>query len=64
MTSGARTIRIHGEDVPVAAEVRNIDALPAHAHADEMVEWLKARSRECPPCPTSLSTISRTNAAW
>ncbi|WP_275188436.1 MBL fold metallo-hydrolase RNA specificity domain-containing protein [Bradyrhizobium sp. CSA112] len=42
MTSGARTIRIHGEDVPVAAEVRNIDALSAHADADEIIEWLKS----------------------
>lgn len=42
MISGARTIRIHGEDVPVAAEVRNIDALSAHADADETIEWLKS----------------------
>lgn len=42
MISGARTIRIHGEDVPVAAEVRNIDALSAHADADEIIEWLKS----------------------
>ena len=41
-TSGARTIRIHGEDVLVAAEVRNIDALSAHADADEIIEWLKS----------------------
>lgn len=42
MTSGARTIRIHGQDVPVAAEVRNIDALSAHADAEEIIEWLKS----------------------
>lgn len=42
MTSGAKTIRIHGQDVLVAAEVRNIDALSAHADADEIVEWLKS----------------------
>jgi metallo-beta-lactamase family protein len=41
MASGARTIRIHGEDVSVAAEVRNIDALSAHADADEILAWLK-----------------------
>lgn len=40
MISGARTIRIHGEDVPVTAEVRNIDTLSAHADADEIIEWL------------------------
>ena len=27
MLSGAKTVRIHGQDVPIAAEVRNIDAL-------------------------------------
>ena len=42
MMSGARTIRIHGLDVPVAAEVRNIDALSAHADADEILEWLRS----------------------
>lgn len=40
MTSGARAVRIHGEEVPIAAEVRNIDALSAHADADEILEWL------------------------
>lgn len=42
MMSGARTIRIHGEDIPVVAEVRNIDALSAHADADEIVGWLRS----------------------
>lgn len=42
MVSGAREVRIHGEDVPVAAEISNIDALSAHADADEIVEWLKS----------------------
>lgn len=42
MISGARTIRIHGQDVPIAAEVRNIDALSAHADADEILGWLKS----------------------
>lgn len=42
MVAGGRSIRIHGEDVPVAAEVRNIDALSAHADADEIMMWLKS----------------------
>jgi metallo-beta-lactamase family protein len=42
MTSGAKTIRIHGQDIPIAAEVRNIDALSAHADADEVLAWLKS----------------------
>lgn len=44
MTSGAKTIRIHGQDISIAAEVRNIDALSAHADADEIVAWLKSGS--------------------
>jgi metallo-beta-lactamase family protein len=42
MMSGARTIRIHGQDISVAAEVRNIDALSAHADADEILKWLRS----------------------
>jgi metallo-beta-lactamase family protein len=42
MTSGAKTIRIHGQDIPIAAEVRSVDALSAHADADEIVAWLKS----------------------
>jgi metallo-beta-lactamase family protein len=42
MTSGVKTIRIHGQDIPFAAEVRNVDALSAHADADEIVAWLKS----------------------
>jgi Cft2 family RNA processing exonuclease len=40
--SGAKTIRIHGQDIPIAAEVRNIDALSAHGDADEVLAWLKS----------------------
>lgn len=41
MLSGVKTIRIHGQDVPIAAEIRNIDALSAHADADEILAWLR-----------------------
>ncbi|MBA7470543.1 hypothetical protein ES707_05830 [subsurface metagenome] len=41
MMAGARTVRIHGEDIAVAAEVKNISALSAHADSDEIVAWLK-----------------------
>ncbi len=44
MLSGAKAVRIHGQDVPIAAEVRNIDALSAHADADEILAWLKSGS--------------------
>ncbi|MEI4584004.1 MBL fold metallo-hydrolase RNA specificity domain-containing protein, partial [Klebsiella pneumoniae] len=41
MTAGATTIRIHGEDIPVRADVKNISALSAHADAEEIMAWLK-----------------------
>lgn len=41
MTAGADTIKIHGEYVPVRAEVKNLEMLSAHADADEILQWLK-----------------------
>ncbi|MDU3093363.1 MAG: MBL fold metallo-hydrolase, partial [Bradyrhizobium sp.] len=41
MMAGARAIRIHGEDIPVRAEVKNIGALSAHADAEEIMAWLR-----------------------
>jgi len=41
MLAGAESIKIHGEYVPVRAEVDSIDNLSAHADADEILGWLK-----------------------
>lgn len=41
MLAGAPTIRIHGQDIPVRAEVAMLDNLSAHADAAEIVDWLK-----------------------
>jgi metallo-beta-lactamase family protein len=40
MTSGATSVRIHGSDVPIRAEVGNLHMLSAHADADEIMKWL------------------------
>jgi metallo-beta-lactamase family protein len=40
MVSGARSVRIHGQDVPIRADVENIDAMSAHADSDELMRWL------------------------
>jgi metallo-beta-lactamase family protein len=45
MVGGATSIRIHGEDVPVRAEVALIDNLSAHADAGELMEWLRGFER-------------------
>ena len=40
LASGARTIKIHGEYVPVRAEIVETDAFSAHADADDILSWL------------------------
>lgn len=37
---GARTAHMHGEDIPVRAQVLSVEGLSAHADADELVRWL------------------------
>ena len=41
IAAGAPTVRIHGEDIPVRAEVRMLDTLSAHADAGEIIGWLR-----------------------
>ena len=52
LTSGARTVKLLGRDVPVAARVERIDAMSAHADASEIMRWLGGFSR--PPRATYL----------
>jgi hypothetical protein len=40
LAEGARTIKIHGEYVPVRAEITQADAFSAHADADDILSWL------------------------
>ncbi len=40
LASGARAIKIHGEYIPVRAEVVEVDAFSAHADADDVLAWL------------------------
>ncbi|MFZ0154316.1 Ribonuclease [compost metagenome] len=39
--AGARTIRMHGQDVPIRAQVFAMESLSAHADADEIMQWLR-----------------------
>ena len=45
IAGGAATVRIHGQDVPVRAEVAVLDTLSAHADAAEIVDWLRGFER-------------------
>lgn len=47
MAAGAESIKIHGEYVPVRAEVVKMDSLSAHADYVEILQWL--RGLESPP---------------
>ena len=48
----AKTIRIHGQDVPVRAKVETLSGLSAHADRDEIIRWLKGFER--PPKETLI----------
>ncbi len=50
---GADVVKIHGEYVPVRAEVRMLENLSAHADADETIAWLKGFAR--PPRRTFIT---------
>ncbi|RZL33290.1 MAG: MBL fold metallo-hydrolase [Rubrivivax sp.] len=53
MVGGARTIRMHGEDVPLRAEVAMLGNLSGHADAQELVDWLGGC--EAPPRETFIT---------
>jgi metallo-beta-lactamase family protein len=40
ITEGSPTVRIHGQDIPVRAEVVQLEDLSAHADATEILDWL------------------------
>lgn len=41
LAAGERTLRIHGRDIPIRAEVGQIDAMSAHADANQILEWMR-----------------------
>ncbi|MBM3694977.1 MAG: MBL fold metallo-hydrolase [Actinobacteria bacterium] len=40
LVDGAAAVRIHGDEVPVRAEVAMLDAFSAHADEDELLRWV------------------------
>lgn len=53
MLDGAKEIKIHGEYIPVNAEIAIIDNLSAHADANEIIAWLK--HFDAPPKQTFIT---------
>ena len=45
LVDGARSVRLKGHDVAVAARVEKLDSMSAHADAGEIMQWLSGFSR-------------------
>jgi len=41
LAKGSATVRIHGQDVPIQAEVVQLQSSSAHADATQLIDWLK-----------------------
>jgi metallo-beta-lactamase family protein len=52
LVDGAPAVRIHGQEIPVAARVRNLESMSAHADSNEILRWL--RGFKAPPALTCL----------
>jgi metallo-beta-lactamase family protein len=52
LVDGAKTVRLKGRDIPVAARVERIDSMSAHADRSEIMRWLGGFDR--PPSMTYI----------
>lgn len=46
IAAGEASIKIHGEEVPIRAEVVHLGSLSAHADAPELIDWLRGFTQE------------------
>lgn len=44
LLEGEQFIKMHGKEVPVRAEIKQIESFSVHADASEMIDWLKTSS--------------------
>jgi metallo-beta-lactamase family protein len=73
MVAGARSVKIHGVQVPIAADVFNLGMLSAHADREEILAWLskfEARPKHCfvthgePPAAEALRAEIERRLGW
>ena len=62
LAGGAKTLRIFGEEVPVRAEVAQMDNLSAHADANEILAWLAGLSGDGTRAPPSTMNSSESES--
>lgn len=53
LAGGASSLRIHGRDVSLAAEVVQLQSASAHADADQLIAWL----RQMPHAPSQVFVV-------
>ncbi len=53
LASGAKTVRIHGHDVAVEAEIVQLQSASAHADAEQLLQWL----RSMPKAPDQVYVV-------
>lgn len=53
LARGASSLRIHGREVPIAAEVVQLQSASAHADADQLIGWL----RQMPEAPGQVFVV-------
>ena len=53
LANGSSTIRLHGQDVPVRAEVAQLESASAHADARELLDWLS----RMPQAPSQVYVV-------
>ncbi len=45
LVEGEKSVKIHGDTVPVAARIERIDSMSAHADSQEILRWLRGFTR-------------------
>ncbi len=53
LLSGKPTVRIHGQEVPVRAEIAQLESASAHADGNELIAWL----RQMPQVPNQVYVV-------